>query len=177
MADAGVTLRRAEARPMAGVAAFAGAGDVPGALAQAFGVAPPARPGCVQGLGVAISCVGAGRWLVAGGEADLASRLRTLLGGQAAVTDQSDMWDVTCLHGPSVREALARCVQVDLHPSRFGAGDVALTRAGHLDVILWCVADAAVGERFEIAVWRSYAGSLHHALHAAAGAFGVHVAD
>jgi sarcosine oxidase subunit gamma len=60
-----------------------------------------------------------------------------------------------------VRTALARGVAVDLHPSTMTPHDVAVTRVGHINVVIWLRAPLNA-PRFYLAVGRSYADSFEH---------------
>ncbi len=161
MADAPVSVSLAPPRSVAGIGAFAGGAGLPAALRAELGADLPAPSRCVQAGGVAVSCLAPGRFLASGGRAaDLPARLARSLAALAAVTDQSDMWAVFAVSGEAVRDVLARVVPLDLDPRVFREGDLALTRAGHLNVRLWRL--GATG--YEIAVERSFAPDLHHAL-------------
>lgn len=105
-----------------------------------------------------------GRFLcIAGAETGLGAGLRAAADGVVAITDQSDQWTTFRVAGEAARNVLARCVPIDL--DRLEPGEFRLTRAGHLDVRLHFERDASA---YTIAVGRSYAGSLLHALRAAA---------
>lgn len=86
-----------------------------------------------------------------------------------AVTDLTGSRAILRISGPAWREALSAVLPVDLHPSAFGPGAAAATYAVHLSTLVWR-ADAA--EAVEIAVYRSFAGALLHAVEAAAAPFG-----
>ena len=117
----------------------------------------------------ALSMMGTGRdtWLATHeqGTTPLLSALENL-GDLAAVSDQSDGYAVLRLTGPEVREALAKLVFIDLHPGAFSVGSVACTVAGHMGTTLWRLEDGSDGAIFELAVYRSFAGSFWHALSA-----------
>jgi sarcosine oxidase subunit gamma len=92
----------------------------------------------------------------------------------AAIADQSDGQAVLRVSGQKVREALCKLVPIDLHPRAFGVGDVAVTVAAHIGVTLWRLPDELNGHAaFEIAVYRSLAGSFWAALSASAAEFGL----
>ena len=117
----------------------------------------------------ALSMMGTGRdtWLATHeqGTTPLLSALENL-GDLAAVSDQSDGYAVLRLTGPEVREALAKLVFIDLHPGAFPVGSVASTVACHMGTTLWRLEDGPDGATFELAVYRSFAGSFWHALSA-----------
>lgn len=85
------------------------------------------------------------------------------------VTDLTGSRAILRVSGPAWREALSAVLPVDLHPSAFGPGAAAATYAAHLSMLVWR-ADAA--EAVEIAVYRSFAGALLHAVEAAAAPYG-----
>jgi sarcosine oxidase subunit gamma len=101
--------------------------------------------------------------------------LRAALGDCAAISDQSGGGAVLRLAGPRVREVLAKGVMIDLHPSTFAPGDVAVTAAAHVGLTLWRLPDDATGAVFEVAVARSLAGSFWHWLAASAAEYGLAV--
>jgi len=93
--------------------------------------------------------------------------LAARLAGIAAVTDQSDGRAILRLHGPAARDALAKLVPIDLHPGVFTEDATAMTLAGHISVQIWRTG----AECFELACFRSFAGALLEALHAACQEF------
>lgn len=130
-------------------------------LERALGASLPTRPRRVQAGGAAISCLAPSRYVVMTARgSSLPARLVTDLAGAAAVTDQSDQWTIFALSGPAARDRLAGVVPTDVDDTQFRPGDVALTRAGHLDVRLWRLDE----ERYEIAVLRSLADDLFFVL-------------
>ncbi|MFT9256524.1 MAG: sarcosine oxidase subunit gamma family protein [Acetobacter sp.] len=147
---------------------------------DAFGVDLPQTPKAVtsaDGLVTFLWC-GPAQWLalapaeaasgVASGPSagpGLMARLQASCGAVCALSAQGDSRTVLRLSGPGTREVLSRLVPVDLHPQAFGAGDVALTLAGHIPVILRCLDDQP--EACEILVFRGFAASLFHDLHVA----------
>jgi sarcosine oxidase subunit gamma len=155
--------RPVEARSVAGVAAFRDRAAARQALATIFGVSLPERQGFVRAGAVVLSCLGAGRYLAAGPRgAGLPARLAGELKGVAAVTDQSDQWTAFALSGAGSTALLSSLVPIDLEDASFPVGALALTRAGHLDVRLWRLAEFD----YEIAVSRSLAEELKNAVRA-----------
>ncbi len=148
-------------RCIAGIAGFRDGARLHDALHSEFGAAPPGKARFVLAGAVTLACLAPARFLAsADADAGLAARLAKALDGVAAVTDQSDMWAAWHVSGAGVRECLARVVPVDLAADIFQVGDLALTRAGHLDLRVCRVgADA-----YEIAVTRSVAADLLYAL-------------
>ena len=148
-------------RSIAGIASFRDQDRLQAALRTEFGAAVPTVAGFVQAGAITLACIAPARFLASGDAgANLPARLAKALDGLAAVTDQSDMWATWHVSGAGVRECLARVVPIDLASDVFQVGDLALTRASHLDVRVCRVgADA-----YEIAVTRSVAADLLHAL-------------
>ncbi|MFI5014126.1 MAG: sarcosine oxidase subunit gamma [Hyphomicrobiales bacterium] len=150
-----------------------------GALAalvkSAYGFDLPATPRLGGGPmpdGRSITFIWAGldQWLaVTEGMENVERELTAALGKRAMIADQSDGRCVLRLRGPKAREVLAKGVAVDLHPRVFKTGDVALTTVAHLGVQLWQLDEAPT---FEIAVFRSLAGSFWSWLAASAAEFG-----
>lgn len=133
----------------------------------------PVAPRYVEGQGLAAVWAGPEHWVILAepGE-DLLAILQSRLGELAALTEQGDGRCVVRIHGPSVRETLAKLLPIDLHPRAFAEGDAALTVAAHIHMHLWQV-DAR--PTYDIAVFRSYAGSFFAALTTAAAEYGVTV--
>ena len=145
---------------------------------ERFGLLLPAGPRRAAAAGVAFAGTGPGVWLATqekGGN-EFAAALEEEIGAMAAVTDQSDGYAVLRLAGPKVRDALAKIIPLDVHPAVFRPGDVASTTASHMGITLWRLEDAAEGSPvFEVAVFRSLAGSFWHALSLSAAEFGLSV--
>lgn len=134
---------------------------------ESFGIELPDGPSRVGAGDVAFAGTGQGAWLAsreARGNAFAASLVEAL-GDCAAVADQSDGFGVLRLSGACVRDLLCRLVPVDVHAREFKVGDVASTLAGHIGVTLWRLEDRSDGTAaFEIALYRSFAGSFARAL-------------
>jgi heterotetrameric sarcosine oxidase gamma subunit len=115
---------------------------------------------------VAALGMGPGRWMF------LHASPQTLVeafAGLASLSDHSDGYAVFEIGGVDARRALAKGVPLDLE--MFGAGDAAVTTIAHIGAIVW----KSGPERFTIAVFRSYAASFWHWLHASAAEFGLQV--
>jgi sarcosine oxidase subunit gamma len=148
-------------RSIAGIGAFRDQGRLLAALQAEFGIDIPTTPRFVTAGAITLSCLAPGRYLASADRGtDLPASFAKSLAGLAAITDQSNLWEMFSLSGAPVREVLARLVPIDLSPAKFRIGDLALTRAGHLDVRLWHVAE----QTYELAVARSYADDLRSAL-------------
>jgi sarcosine oxidase subunit gamma len=98
--------------------------------------------------------------------------LQEAVGDAASVADQSSGYAILRMTGPKLRETLAKILPLDLHPHCFAAGDVASTLASHVGATLWRLEDADDSPVFEIAVFRSLAGSFWHTLTDSAAEFG-----
>ncbi len=145
------------------------------AAVAAFGVAPPTVPRAISGRGATFVWAGPQQWLVEApdGVADIEAWLAPSLGLLASVSDQSDSRVVIDVSGPRVRDVLAKGVPIDLHPSCFGTGDVAMTVVGHIGVQIRQVSDAP---SYRLAVVHSYFASFWHWLESSAAEFGCEVA-
>ncbi|MDE2052293.1 MAG: hypothetical protein KGL45_13370 [Gammaproteobacteria bacterium] len=144
-------------------------------LRAQFGVTPANAPRRVSRGDVGIAGVGPDIWLATRESAGntFAQSLRTLLGGCAAVSDQSDACVILRLGGPRVRETLAKLIPIDIHPRGFPVDHVAQTLCGYVSVTLWRLEDTAQSEPvFEIWAGRSFAASLHQAISHGAAEFG-----
>ena len=173
----GVVIRERESLGLASVLVRQGKAD---ALAQRvrerFQIELPQRPHRQAAQDVAFICTGPGAWL---GTHERASNgfmlgLSEALGDLAALADQTDGYVVLRLSGPHVRDALAKVVPVDLHPRAFAVNDAVSTIAAHVGITLWRLEDDPGGSAvFELAVFRSLATSLWHALTESAAEFGL----
>ncbi|MDE8345014.1 MAG: sarcosine oxidase subunit gamma family protein [Acidocella sp.] len=134
------------------------------ALGQALGVALPVLARVVDFGGMRYLWAGPGAWLAM---ADDPARLDALfaIDAMAAVSEQGDGRCLFFVNGPQAREILARLLPIDLSESAFGPDFVAISQAGHVGVMVW-----REGDGFILACYRSFAGSLHHALNEAARA-------
>jgi methylglutamate dehydrogenase subunit D len=124
---------------------------------------------------VAFLGVGPGAWLATleqGGNA-FARGLNEGFGELASISDQTDGLAVLRVTGLKVRDALARLVPLDLHPREFKVGNVASTRAALVGVTLWRLEDLDGSAVFEIALYRSLAGSFWRALCSASAECGL----
>jgi len=174
---AGVMVRDRDGMGIASVLARRGQyKEIAARCRQRFGVELASRPRRSCGGGIAFIATGPGAWWATCEDAAnvLADELAQVFGECAAISDQSDGQAVLRLSGPKVREALCKLVPIDLHPRAFAVNDVAVTVASHIGVTLWRLQDEQNGDAvFEMAVYRSLAGSFWTALSSAAAEFGV----
>ncbi len=142
-----------------------------------YGLDLPSGPQHVAAGPAALLGTGPGRWILLQDAVDstsLTARLAAEFAGHAVVTDLSDSRCGLRLWGPQLRAVFAKGLPIDLHPSRFGPGDAAMSIIALIPVQLWQL-DAR--PCFEIAVPRSLAGSFAAWLSASAGEFGMDVVE
>jgi sarcosine oxidase subunit gamma len=140
-----------------------------------FSVDPPVMPRRVASGSVAFLWAGPGHWLAVAEQEEghrFEARLREALANLASVSNQSDGRVVIRVTGPKARDALAKGIPLDLHPSSFGPGHAAVTLAAHIGVHIWQLDDAPT---YELAMSRSFASSFWHWLMEGAAEFGVGV--
>jgi heterotetrameric sarcosine oxidase gamma subunit len=137
-----------------------------------FGLALPSTPRRISNGVKALVGIGPGVWLAAFENAGplMASELTSSLTGLASVADQTSAYAVLRISGPSARQILSRGAFVDFDPLVFGAGSAVVTMISHIGVIIWQIDDVPT---FEIALFRSYAGSFWHWIGASCAALGV----
>jgi heterotetrameric sarcosine oxidase gamma subunit len=143
-----------------------------------FGIELPRGPRRSARGAVAFAATGPGTWLATreeGGTAFAASLIESI-GDIASVADQSSGYAILRVTGPKLRDTLAKILPIDLHERAFAPGAVASTNASHVGVTLWRLENAGDGSPvFEIAMFRSLAGSFWHGFAASAAEFGVGV--
>ena len=105
-------------------------------------------------------------WIVGPEMDDTAARLD----GQCAVTPLTSSRVRIALDGAPAREVLSRLMPVDLHPSVFTPGSVALTGIHHTPVTVHCTGENA----FDIYVMRTFAVTVWDAITDAAKVFAEH---
>jgi sarcosine oxidase subunit gamma len=159
----GVQARRAQAAALAAT------------VWRDFEIDLPTSPCVASGRGMSFVWSGPGRWLALARESpeQFQGQLQHALGRVCAICDQSDGRILLDLSGPRVLETLAKGVPVDLHPSRFPPGAVALTVASHVGVQLW--RSQFETETYHLLIARSYFGSFWSWLAASAAEFGCEV--
>ncbi len=144
------------------------AAELRASMRSARGAELPSMPHIAEGEGVRFIWDGPDRWLVASASlspAGLVAALRAGAGGLAAVCDQSDGHVLLRVSGRGARDALAKGLPIDLHPSVFSTGSAAITVAAHIGCRIWQTDDVPT---YEIAVPRSLAASFRHWLDGAA---------
>lgn len=136
------------------------------AAKEHFGTDLPGPGKSTQGAVYSLFWTGPDQWFAEAPEAsheDIARIIKADLGDAASVTEQSGGWARFDLSGAGVVDMLER---LSLAPSRqMRTGDARRTGIEHLGCFLICRATA---KSFSVIGPRSSAGSLHHALAAAA---------
>jgi methylglutamate dehydrogenase subunit D len=137
-----------------------------------FGLALPSTPRRVSNGVKAFVGIGPGVWLAVFEAASplMASELAASLDGQASVADQTSAYAVLRISGAFAREILSRGAFIDFDPSVFGPGSAAVTTISHVGVTIWQIDETPT---FEIALFRSYAGSFWHWIKVTCAALGV----
>jgi sarcosine oxidase subunit gamma len=138
-----------------------------------FGIALPTGPKRIAAGPIAMIGMGRGQWLAVeeGGDAlTFAGRLAGGVGDAASISDQSDSRAILEMSGPKVRDVLAKGLAIDLHPRAFGPGDAALSSIALIGAHLWQV-DAV--PTYQVAVFRSMAGSFAEFVWAGAAEYGI----
>jgi methylglutamate dehydrogenase subunit D len=172
----GVTIREHVPGLVLGIVAFRGkAVEIGAALREATGLEVPVSPRIASNQGTAIVWSGPSQWLVLADTRTAAAitQWQATLDRLGAVSDQSAARVFLRMAGGDVRRALAKVLGIDLHPLVFPVGHAAMTDLAHLPVHVWRTADIGAQATFEIAGPRSMAGSLWHALLAAAAEYGL----
>ncbi|MER8639745.1 sarcosine oxidase subunit gamma family protein [Mesorhizobium sp. M1365] len=118
---------------------------------------------------------GPDRWLLLARNRACFPELLASLSTDAAVSDQSHAWAALRLSGKRVLEVLAKGSMIDVHPSVFPVGAVAMTSFAHIGVQFWRVEDGPDGAVFEILVARSLTRSFWSWFSASAAEFGYRV--
>jgi len=142
------------------------------AVETAYGIALPTGSTVAEGSTLAIIGTGPGQWLAVSGAlvgGALADDLERQLAGLASVVDQSDGRAVIRISGAAARDVLAKGLPIDLHPSVFGPGSAATSIIALMGVTLWQTNDVPT---YDIAVFRSLAGSFFGWLTSSAAEFG-----
>jgi methylglutamate dehydrogenase subunit D len=171
---AGVTLALRSGPALATVSVRRNQTDaLAGRVREVFGLRLVHVPRCVIAGPIAFVWAGPGQWLAMGDGEDgptFEQRLRATLGDVASVNDQSDGRTIFRIGGKRARDALAKGVPIDLHPSVFGASDAAMTTVAHIGAHFWQVDETPI---YEFIISRSFAAAFCHWLLASAAEFGV----
>ena len=140
-----------------------------------YGAALPEPGRRVSSGAITLQWSGPSQWLAIaergphdGAGRDLEVELKSLVGGLAAVVDQSDSRGIVAISGPRAIDVLVKGVPIDLHERAFATGQVANTHANHIAITIARLDDAPT---FELTMYRSYATSFADWLHSAAAEF------
>ncbi len=142
---------------------------------EMFNVALPSTPRCVASSPISFAWAGPSQWLALGAQRDceaFATFLSSLRPNLASAVDQSDGRTIIRVSGPCAREALAKGLHIDLHPSVFRAGDAAITAVSHIGVHFWQLDDVPT---YELTTFRSFAIAFCEWLVEASAEFGVSI--
>jgi sarcosine oxidase subunit gamma len=173
----GVVVRELRAPGLALVTACKGRSlELIAAARAAFGIALPTTPRRVAAGDLAFVWSGPDRWLAhrsAEPPQGMEALLAAPLGSAAAIVDQSHARLLLHVSGPRVRDAFAKGVAIDLHPTEFSTGDAAITSVARIGVQLWQSEDAPV---YVLCVARSLVGSFWHWLEVSSAEYGLELA-
>lgn len=136
------------------------------AILELCGIAAPGPGKWAEGADYALIWTGPGQWFADAPYAsheDIAARIKAALGDCASITEQSDGWARFRITGTGVVAMLLRLCPVDAE--KMQAGEATRSMIEHLGALVIC---RAAGAEFDILCPRSGAGSMHHALMAAA---------
>jgi heterotetrameric sarcosine oxidase gamma subunit len=145
------------------------------AVRTAYGMTLPDASRHVIGPSAGFIGTGPEQWLAVSERlpnGELAADLSRRLMGLASVSDQSDGRAVIRIAGPKARDVLAKGLPIDLHRSVFTPGSAATSVISLMGVTLWQVDDTPT---YDIAVFRSLAGSFWKWLTDSAAEFGYEV--
>jgi methylglutamate dehydrogenase subunit D len=139
-----------------------------------FGLRLPLGPQRVSNGVEAFIGIGPGVWLAVfeGAGPFMACDLASSLAGLAFVADQTSAYAVLRVAGVSARDVLSRGAFIDFDPSVFGPGSAAVTMISHIGVNIWQIDDAPT---FDVALFRSYAGSFWHWMMTTCAAHGINL--
>ncbi len=143
------------------------------AVKAAYGIDLPNGPVVATGKDIALIGTGPGQWLAVSETLNneaLAEDLAAALEGLGSVSDQSSSRAVLRLGGDRARDVLAKGLAIDLDPRVFPDGTAATASISHMGVLVW-----RSGEDYDIALFRSLAGSFWRWLDSSAAEYGCDV--
>ena len=121
-----------------------------------LGLSLPSTPRAVEAAGKVAVWAGPEQWIVVEPQrtgSDPSAELAQAFKGVASIVDVSDSRSVFRVAGANALEVLAPSMAIDLHDSVFKPGDVAITHASHLGVMVWRLPD---GQGYDFACPRTY---------------------
>lgn len=155
------------------VSAFAQTRDEAGVrLSAALELALPPPNRYSGDLRKSLRAIGPGIWQIVGDEGALPepAALRATLAGVATAVDLSHARTALLVSGTAAARTLAKHCGLDLHASKFPAGNATNTRFGHIGMTLARIDDAPT---FELLVFRGYAEFVFESLVEAGEEFGL----
>lgn len=171
---AGVVVSERKDLGLASVEVRKGQGEaLQSAVRGAYGVDLPDGASVQQGKDVSFIGTGPGQWIAVSeslGNEALADELAAKLKGFASVADQSSSRAVLRLGGDRARDVLAKGFAIDLDPRVFPQGAAATGTISHMGVLVW-----RTGHDYDIALFRSLAGSFRAWLKSSAAEYGCEV--
>lgn len=174
--EAGVTVSERTDLGLATVEARKGQAEkLKAAVREAYGLDLREGSTVARGKDVGFIGTGPGQWLAVSealANEALAEALIDKLNGLASVSDQSSGRAVLRLSGPRARDTLAKGLAIDLDPRVFPAASAATSTLSHMGVLVWREGEA---EAYDIALFRSVAGSFWRWLEASAAEYGYKV--
>ena len=170
----GVTMRERSTVSLCNVIARKGAANqLANRVRQEFGIELPQTPRYERSGPVSFIWASPNQWLAMADNNEsqvFEQRLRSLLTDTASIMDQSDGRTVIRISGPRARDALAKGVLIDLHPSAFRSGDTAISTAAYINVHFWQIDDVPT---YEFAIFRSFAVAFCEWLSESSAEYGV----
>lgn len=136
------------------------------AAARLFGIAPPPPGTWAAGGPWALIWSGPGQWFAEApfdSHEEIARIVKDGLGDTASITEQTDGWVRFDIEGGTVIDLLERLCPLPVRRMQTGAATRSIIE--HIGCLVIC---REAGRRFSLIAPRSFAGSLHHALTAAA---------
>jgi heterotetrameric sarcosine oxidase gamma subunit len=144
------------------------------AMRDAYGVDLPERSTVARGEAVSFIGTGPGQWFAVSetlqNEA-LAEALAETLTGLASIADHSSGRAVLRIEGPRARDVLAKGLPLDLDPRVFPQDGAAVSTISHMGVLIW----RSGTDSFDIALFRSAAGSFWTWVTESAAAYGYEI--
>lgn len=143
------------------------------AIQAVIGAALPGSGRAIAARRTAL-CTGPGRWFVVdAGRGALANELETAATGSFAITDLSHSRTVLRISGARMRDVIAQCCAVDLHPRAAKSDDCFATAVAGHSALLYLISDATV----DIYAYRSFGQDLFESLVEASRPYGYEVVD
>lgn len=143
----------------------------------AFDLDLPTTPRHAGSKSLSFVWVGPSQWLVVAENLSNSALERSLLEavkGNAAVVDQSGGYFIVRVSGARARDALAKGVPIDLHPSAFSVDDAASTAVVHMAVHFW---QTSAEPAYDFAIPTSFAAAFWNWLCEVGAEFGITVSE